>query len=133
MDAIECLRRGNLILCDGCQSYDWIAKTGRVVCRCSAHARREFERAKTENVLLSNLCLASLSRRIYGVEDQIKELCLIGADKIVYWKSNAEIVWQSLLAWCVFTVNDVPPNSQMHKACNYIIRHYDELTAYMDY
>lgn len=124
--------RGSLILCDGCQSYEWIARTGRVVCRCSAHARREFERAKTENVLLSNFGLASF-QIIYGVEDQIKELCLSGADKIAYRKSNAEIAWQSLLAWCVFTVNDVPLNSQMYKACNYIIRHYDELTAYMDY
>lgn len=123
---------GSLILCDGCQSYDWIAKTGRVVCRCSAHARREFERAKTENVLLSNFGLASF-QIIYGVEELIIELGLTGSDKIAYRKENAAIAWQSLLAWCVFTVNDVPQNSQMHKACNYVIRHYDELTAYMDY
>lgn len=123
---------GSLILCDGCQSYDWIAKTGRVVCRCSAHARREFERAKTENVLLSNFGFASF-QIIYGVEELIIELGLTGSDKIAYRKENAAIAWQSLLAWCVFTVNDVPQNSQMHKACNYVIRHYDELTAYMDY
>lgn len=123
---------GSLILCDGCQSYDWIAKTGRVVCRCSAHARREFERAKTENVLLSNFGLASF-QIIYGVEELIIELGLTGSDKIAYRKENAAIAWQSLLAWCVFTLNDVPQNSQMHKACNYVIRHYDELTAYMDY
>lgn len=123
---------GSLILCDGCQSYDWIAKTGRVVCRCSAHARREFERAKTENVLLSNFGLASF-QIIYGVEELIIELGLTGSDKIAYRKENAAIAWQSLLAWCVFTANDVPQNSQMHKACNYVIRHYDELTAYMDY
>lgn len=123
---------GSLILCDGCQSYDWIAKAGRVVCRCSAHARREFERAKTENVFLSNFGLASF-QIIYGVEELIIELGLTGADKIAYRKENAAIAWQSLLAWCVFTVNDVPQNSQMHKACNYVIRHYDELTAYMDY
>ena len=123
---------GSLILCDGCQSYDWIAKTGRVVCRCSAHARREFERAKTENVLLSNFGLASF-QIIYGVEELIIELGLTGSDKIAYRKENAAIAWQSLLAWCVFTVNDVPQNSQMHKACNYVIRHYDELTAYMNY
>lgn len=67
------------------------------------------------------------------MEDQIKELCFTGVDKIAYRKSNVEITWQSLLAWCVFTVNGVPPNSQIHKACNYIIRHYNELTAYMDY
>lgn len=123
---------GSLILCDGCQSYDWIAKTGRVVCRCSAHARREFERAKTENFLLSNFGLASF-QIIYGVEELIIELGLTGSDKIAYRKENAAIAWQSLLAWCVFTLNDVPQNSQMHKACNYVIRHYDELTAYMDY
>ena len=105
---------GSLILCDGCQSYDWIAKTGRVVCRCSAHARREFERAKTENVLLSNFGLASF-QIIYGVEELIIELGLTGSDKIAYRKENAAIAWQSLLAWCVFTVNDVPQNSQMHK------------------
>lgn len=103
-----------------------------MVCRYSAHVRREFERAKTENALLSNFGLASF-QIIYGVEDQIKELCFTGVDKIAYRKSNVEITWQSLLAWCVFTVNGVPPNSQRHKACNYIIRHYNELTAYMDY
>ncbi len=95
-------------------------------------ARREFKRAKTENVFLSNFGLASF-QIIYGVEELIKELGLTGADKIAYRKENAAIAWQSLLAWCVITVSDVPQNSQMHKACNYVIQHYDELTAYMDY
>ena len=96
------------------------------------YARREFERAKTENVFLSNFGLASF-QIIYGVEELVKELGLTGADKIAYRKENAAIAWQSLLAWCVITVNDVPQNSQMHKACNYVIQHYDELTAYLDY
>lgn len=77
--------------------------------------RDGWDVAKTENVLLSNFGLASF-QIIYGVEELIIELGLTGADKIAYRKENAAIVWQSLLAWCVFTVNDVPQNSQMHKA-----------------
>lgn len=82
--------------------------------------RREFERAKTENVFWANFGLASY-QIIYSVEEQIKELGLTGVEKVAYRKANAEIAWRSLLSWCVFTVNDVPEKSQMHKACNYVI------------
>lgn len=57
-------------------SQDW-----RIVCRCSAHIRCEFERAKMENVFRANWGLASY-QIIYGVEDQIKELGLTSAENI---------------------------------------------------
>ena len=107
------------------------ASSKTVIPNCVERARCEFERAKTEKSILADFALASFLI-IYSVEDLITELGLTGADKIAYRKSNAGIAWQTLLAWCVVAVNDVPEKSQIHKACNYVIRHYDELTAYLD-
>lgn len=57
-------------------SQDW-----RIVWRCFAHVRREFERAKMENVFRASWGPASY-QIIYGVEDQIKELGLTSVENI---------------------------------------------------
>ena len=88
--------------------------------RCSTHLDVSLSGRKRKNVFWANFGLVSY-QIIYSVEEQIKELGLTGVEKVAYRKANAEIAWQSLLLWCVFTVNDVLEKSQMHKVCNYVI------------
>ena len=87
--------------------------------RCSTHLDVSLSGRKRKNVFWANFGLVSY-QIIYSVEEQIKELGLTGVEKVAYRKANAEIAWQSLLLWCVFTVNDVLEKSQMHKVCNYV-------------
>ncbi|MGM9779757.1 MAG: transposase [Prevotella sp.] len=122
---------GIALMCDACQSYDWLKKVGVILCRCAAHGRREIERALKENKYVASYGIAFI-QIIYGVEDQIRFKGLTGEAKRAYRNEHARLAWESLLAWCAITVHDAPEGSQLRKACNYIIRHYKELTAYLD-
>ncbi|MBR0181606.1 MAG: hypothetical protein IJQ04_08060, partial [Prevotella sp.] len=39
---------------------------------------------------------------------------------------------ESFFLWCSGEIVKHDQSSQMYKALNYVIRHYDELTAYLD-
>ena len=96
---------GLALICDAYPGYDWIKKVGRVLCRCSAHARRDHERALKENPK-------------GAMPGMLLEL--------------ARPLWKTFHLWCLNEILNYDQNSQMYKALNYVIRHYEELTAYLD-
>ena len=40
--------------------------------------------------------------------------------------------WGMLKHWCIGKMSEVPEDTLTYKAMGYLLRHYDELTAYMD-
>ena len=44
----------------------------------------------------------------------------------------ARPLWEIFHLWCLNEILNYDQNSQMHKALNYVIRHYEELTAYLN-
>ena len=122
---------GLALMCDAYPGYDWIKKIGRILCRCSAHARRDMERAQKEDPK-GSLPGMVLFNEIYGVEEIIKREGATGADKLQIRHDLAKPLWESFFLWCSGEIVKHDQNSQMHKALGYIIRHYDELTAYLD-
>lgn len=122
---------GQALLCDAYSGYDWVRKCGRVLCRCSAHARRDMERAMQENPKAATPGML-LFQEIYGVEELIRHDRLAGADIVTRRNEIARPLWETLRLWCMDEILNHDKNSQMHKALNYILRHYDELTAYLD-
>lgn len=40
--------------------------------------------------------------------------------------------WEMLKHWCMCKMSEVPEDTLTYKAMGYLLRHYDELTAYMD-
>ena len=122
---------GLALMCDAYPGYDWIKKIGRILCRCSAHARRDMERAQKEDPK-GALPGMVLFNEIYGVEEIIKREGATGADKLQIRHDLAKPLWESFFLWCSGEIIKHDQNSQMHKALNYVIRHYDELTAYLD-
>jgi hypothetical protein len=121
---------GEALMCDAYPGYDWIKKIGRILCRCSAHARRDMERAQKEDPK-GSLPGMVLFNEIYGVEEIIKREGATDADKLQIRQDLAKPLWESFLLWCSGEIVKHDQNSQMHKALGYIIRHYDELTAYL--
>lgn len=121
---------GQALLCDAYSGYDWIKKCGRVLCRCSAHARRDMERAMKENPKAA-LPGMLLFQEIYGVEELIKHDKLKGAEIVTRRNDIAKPLWETFRLWCLDEILTHDQNSQMHKALGYIIRHYEELTAYL--
>lgn len=123
---------GVALLCDAYAGYDWIKKLlGRVLCRCSAHARRDFERAMKEAPKAAIPGMV-LFQEIYAVEELIKHDGLSGTAITEKRNEIARPLWETFRLWCMKEILSYDQNSQMHKALGYIIRHYEELTAYLD-
>ena len=122
---------GLALMCDAYPGYDWIKKTGRVLCRCSAHARREHERALKEAPKASMPGML-LFQEIYGVEEIIRHENASGSRITELRNELARPLWDTLHLWCMNEILNHDKHSQMYKALNYVIRHFEELTAYLD-
>ena len=122
---------GLALMCDAYPGYDWIKKTGRVLCRCSAHARREHERALKEAPKASVPGML-LFQEIYGVEEIIRHENASGSRITELRNELARPLWDTLHLWCMNEILNHDRHSQMYKALNYVIRHFEELTAYLD-
>ncbi len=122
---------GLALICDAYPGYDWLKKIGRVLCRCSAHARRDHERALKENPKAAMPGML-LFQEIYGVEEIIRHENATGSRITELRNELAHPLWETFHLWCLNEILNHDQNSQMYKALNYVIRHYEELTAYLD-
>lgn len=122
---------GLALLCDAYAGYDWIKKLKRILCRCAAHARRCMERALKECPAKAKIGML-MYQEIYAVEEMIRHDDLKGADIIDRRDKLARPIWENFRLWCLSEILEHDEHSLMYKALNYVIRHYDELTAYLD-
>ncbi len=124
--------KGNVFMCDAYAGYDWMKKVdGLILCRCVAHSRRMAERALKENPTLAQIALL-FYQDAYLVEDMIKEEGLTGEEKAEFRRTMAGPIWETFRLWAASTIMDVPKDSLIFKALNYLLRNYDELTHYLD-
>ena len=123
---------GVALMCDGYSGYDWLKKVnGRILCRCVVHARRPMERALKENPNLAKIGLL-FYQNINLIEEMIKEKKLEGEEKAQFRKDNAEPLWEDFKLWAANAILDVPKDSNIFQALNYMLRNYTELTNYID-
>ena len=122
---------GLALICDAYAGYDWIKKLKRILCRCAAHARRCMERSLKECPAKAKIGML-MYQEIYAVEEMIKHDKLRGADIIDRRNKLARPLWENFRLWCMSEILEHDEHSLMHKALGYVIRHYDELTAYLD-
>ena len=123
---------GNVFMCDAYAGYDWMKKIDSLIlCRCVAHGRRMSERALKENPPLAQISLL-FYQESYLVEDMIKEKGLTGVEKAKFRREHAGPIWETFKLWAASAILDVPKDSLIFKALNYLIRNYDELTHYLD-
>ena len=123
---------GNIFMCDAYAGYDWMKKIDSLIlCRCVAHSRRMSERALKENPPLAQISLL-FYQESYLVEDMIKEKGLTGVEKAKFRREHAGPIWETFKLWAASAILDVPKDSLIFKALNYLIRNYDELTHYLD-
>ncbi|MGN1232169.1 MAG: IS66 family transposase, partial [Candidatus Cryptobacteroides sp.] len=123
---------GRAFLCDGCQSYDWIAKmAGVAFCRCNAHCRRRFFEALEENKKMAQSVLAYY-QKIYDVEDMINAKGYKGKKIVEVRNELARPLWEVLFCYVSNNIDEVPENSLMFDAFNYFLSHYESLTAYLN-
>lgn len=123
---------GKAFLCDAYKGYDWIKEIA-ILCRCYAHARREAEVALKENKALAGKMM-SLYKDIASVETAIR---LAGYEndlaKVKEMRNRIALpIWAVLRRYCVIHIVDLPNSCQTYKAMNYLLNHYNELTAYIN-
>ena len=124
--------KGVALMCDGYSGYDWLKKiNGRILCRCVVHARRPMERALKENPNLAKIGIL-FYQNINLVEEMIKEKKLEGEEKVQFRKDHAEPLWEDFKLWAASAILDVPKDSNIYQALNYMLRNYTELTNYID-
>ncbi len=123
---------GSAFMCDACSSYDWLKKQpGVTLHRCAYHARREVECAYKEDRLLAEEGLY-VFQEISIIEGMIVKEGLHG-DAITEYRRNYELpLWEYLLKWCLENIPKLPDGRLIKNAMNYIVRHYEELIAYID-
>lgn len=118
--------KGVALMCDGYSGYDWLKKiNGRILCRCVVHARRPMERALKENPNMAKIGIL-FYQNINLIEEMIKEKKLEGEEKAQFRKDYAEPLWAAS------AILDVPKDSNIYQALNYMLRNYTELTNYID-
>lgn len=61
----------------------------------------------------------------------IKEKGLTGEEKTRFRQEYAGPIWETFRAWAANTILDVPKDSLIFRALNYLLRNYDELTHYL--
>ena len=123
---------GNVFMCDAYAGYDWMKKIDSLIlCRCVAHGRRMSERALKENPPLAQIALL-FYQESYLVEEMIKGKGLTGVEKAKFRREHAGPIWETFKLWAASAILDVPKDSLIFKALNYLIRNYDELTHYLD-
>ena len=124
--------KGVALMCDGYSGYDWLKKiNGRILCRCVVHARRPMERVLKENPNLAKIGIL-FYQNINLIEEMIKEKKLEGEEKAQFRKDYAEPLWEDFKLWAASAILDVPKDSNIYQALNYMLRNNTELTNYID-
>ena len=67
-----------------------------------------------------------------SVEFTDEEKKLEGEEKAQFRKDNADPLWEDFKLWTANAILDVPKDSNIFLALNYMLRNYTELTNYID-
>ena len=115
---------------------------------CGAHARRPFWRYREKD---ESLCYFMLKGFLYlsDIEARIDERGRTRENVLRFRGRHGRRIWLAMRDRCIAAVTGVvsgpgiypdgitpniwPPGTDMHKAANYIINHFDELTLYLEH
>lgn len=117
-----------------------------IIAGCGAHARRPFWRYKDDDGALCYFMLRGFLM-LSQIESRIDSRGRTKATVLKLRGRYAKWVWQALRSRCVAaTTGEVlgratyrkdcgpqiwPPSTQLHTACRYVIKHFEELTRYL--
>jgi hypothetical protein len=120
-----------------------------ILAGCGAHARRPFWRYREEDGLLCYFMLRGFLS-LAKIEGLVDAKGRTKANVLRYRGRYSRRVWQALRNRCLlstgaaapgarftlrkdaFTPDIWPPGTELHRACMYVINHFEELTLYLD-
>ena len=119
------------LTCDANSNHGCLNNNNRILSENVAHAHHLMELAMKENPKLAKVGMM-FYQSIYLVEVMMMKQGLQGAQKAQFRKDNAEPIWGSFKLWASSAILGLPQESLIFKALNYLLRHYQELTNYID-
>lgn len=109
---------------------NWSPAFERIISKCLAHARRQFEDIESAFPLESQRVIKALAE-VYGREAQTREMS--GVERLLYHQQHSAEVMAELRGWIdkEFAQRRVEPNSGLGKALQYLVNHWEGLTAFL--
>lgn len=119
---------------DGYGAYDQIGGKGIVHCGCMAHLRRGFINAlKVAPGEPAAEEIVRLIAQLYAVEKQARENGLNHAQRQSLRQTASAPCLRELKAKIIATRQSVLPKSALGEACDYALRQWDRVSAYVEY
>lgn len=116
---------------DGYKVYDKIGKQQEVThLACMAHARREFEKALSNDKSRAELALLYI-QQLYAVEAHARENKLSSQERKELRLEKALPILNKFGKWITQEVKSTLPKSQIGKAMRYSMERWDGLCAYL--
>ena len=120
---------------DGYEGYDAAIKgmAGIKHVGCFAHARRYFFEASkvTKNSKSAEEGIKQI-RRLYMIEDELREQKLDEETFVNERKTRTEPVLEKFRLWLLKRKDEVPPSMLLGKAINYTLCEWGKMTAYLE-
>jgi transposase len=123
-----------VLLTDGYAAYDSFAKNKMDItqAQCWAHARRYFVRAETIEPEAVTQALEHIAA-LYGIEKDIRNQELNGAEKLDYRIRHARSLADSFFDWCRQQQQriDLVKSNPLTKALIYVANHQEQMRVYL--
>lgn len=100
---------------------------------CNAHPRRKFRDAERVQPHLA-VEGAAFIQRLYELEDQADLMGLTGAERVAFRRRRCRPVLDDFRAWLQEVVDGpLPPSDPVRKIATYYLKHFADLTRFVDH
>lgn len=121
-----------LLVCDA-ESRNAAGAARATFANCNAHAVRKFRDAEKVQPKLAAQGGRFL-KALYELEDEAEQAGLFGAERVVFRQRHSRRVLRRFRQWLAgVEQRPLPPSDPVVKVARYYLRHWDDLTRFVDY
>ena len=121
-----------IVVCDA-ETRNAAGTPGRVAANCNAHPLRDLRKAERAQPHLAAQGQRFI-RELYDLEDMARERGLEGSDLVEFRRHWSRRVLTRFEQWLQGVVaRELPPSDPVGKVARYYLRHFDDLTRFVDH
>jgi transposase len=121
-----------ILMCDA-ETRNAAGAQGVQIANCNAHPRRALRDAERVQPRLA-VQGGRFIQALYELEDEAEEAELTGADRVAFRRRRSRRVLRRFRQWLEgVRARPLPPSDPVRKAANYYIKHFDDLTRFVDH
>jgi len=121
-----------VLVCDA-ETRNSAGAPGLVLSNCNAHPRRKFRDAEVAQPRLA-LQGARFIQALYELEDIADGLALEADERVAFRQRRSRRVLHRFRQWLDGVLaTDLPPSDPVRKVARYYLKHFDDLTRFVDH